>query len=322
MTDVCNTVDRNAVIMAYRLILGREPESEAVVDAALRGYETIPRLRKGFLESPEFTASFAVPVQARTPLEWENESRIDINCGPEQMQQLFGRVAQTWTELGNSEPYWSVLSADKHKRDAFEKHEEHFWETGHRDVARFFAWLNRNDIRIDPGHVCLEYGCGTGRATRALAPRFRKILACDISSAHLELARQHTAGVGEIEFCHIRSTESLDLPASFDVLYSEIVLQHNPPPVIAYILEKLLRALKPNGIAFFQLPTFILGYSFDIDKYISTTNCGAMEMHVLPQRYLFQVVEKCNCQVLEFREDDKTGSADYVSNTVLLRKRS
>ena len=46
-----------------------------------------------------------------------------------------------------------------------------------------------------------------------------------------------------------------------------------------------------------------------------------MEMHVLPQRFIFEVAAECDCLVLEVQPDNYTGIADGVSNTFLLQKR-
>jgi hypothetical protein len=58
-----------------------------------------------------------------------------------------------------------------------------------------------------------------------------------------------------------------DLPAAFepcDAFYSKIVLQHNPPPLIGYLLRTLIRSLRRGGVGVFQVPTFYAGYRFDL----------------------------------------------------------
>jgi hypothetical protein len=44
-------------------------------------------------------------------------------------------------------------------------------------------------------------------------------------------------------------------------------------------------------------------------------------MHVLPQAVLFRLIEESDCELLDLREDDSTGSMDSVSNCLLVRKR-
>ena len=53
----------------------------------------------------------------------------------------------------------------------------------------------------------------------------------------------------------------------YDVFFSTIVLQHNPPPLIAYILRQVLTQLNAGGVAFFKVQTYGLGYSLLVFAY-------------------------------------------------------
>ena len=102
-----------------------------------------------------------------------------------------------------------------------------------------------------------------------------------------------------------------------------IVLQHNPPPIIRLIVGEFLRALKPGGVAFFQVPTYRAGYRFSLEAYLrnEAARHEMMEMHVLPQRVIFDVARQEGGQVLEVIEDGMTGMrSKEVSNTFLIRK--
>jgi hypothetical protein len=124
----------------------------------------------------------------------------------------------------------------------------------------------------------------------------------------------------EIEFVRISRLADLDELPAFDVLFSILVLQHNPPPVIAHIIDRLLRGLKPGGVAYFQVPTFRAGYRFSTKEYLESSGQG-MEMHVLPQRYIFPIAGRNGCEVIEVGPDNMTWSLDFVSTTFLLQKR-
>jgi SAM-dependent methyltransferase len=111
-------------------------------------------------------------------------------------------------------------------------------------------------LGADPrGGTCVEVGCGPGRMTAALAERFDRVLALDVSPAMLERAR---AAVPDqrVEFRAV-SGERLDAvdDAIADVLVCYLVLQHLPSraAVLAYLAE-FARVLKPGGEAFVQLP--------------------------------------------------------------------
>ena len=69
-----------------------------------------------------------------------------------------------------------------------------------------------------------------------------------------------------------------------DLVYSVIVLQHNPPPVIHMLVRAFLKALNPGGVAYFQVPTYRVGYRFSPGEYLENEGKthAMMEMHVIP----------------------------------------
>jgi hypothetical protein len=108
---------------------------------------------------------------------------------------------------------------------------------------------------------------------------------------------------------------------TFDLFTSVIVLQHNPPPIIAMLLKGLLCKLRPGGIAYFQVPTYKHDYGFTVDKYLQdAAQTQGMEMHVIPQHVLFDLLRQCGCQLLECREDGWSGDSSIISNTIFARK--
>jgi SAM-dependent methyltransferase len=112
-------------------------------------------------------------------------------------------------------------------------------------------------LGADPrGGTCVEVGCGSGRMTGALAERFARVLALDVSPAMIDRAR---ANVSEpnVEF-RVISGDALDgvESGSADVVVCYLVLQHLPSreTVTAYLAE-FARVLAPHGgEAFVQLP--------------------------------------------------------------------
>ena len=102
------------------------------------------------------------------------------------------------------------------------------------------------------------------------------------------------------------------------------MLQHNPPPVILAILERVFARLQPGGIAYFQVPTYRAGYRFVLEEYLrEDVGKSEMEMHVLPQSVIMQAAARHGLELLEVIEDPYTGMRPgEVSNTFLLRKRT
>jgi SAM-dependent methyltransferase len=145
---------------------------------------------------------------------------------------------------------------------------------------------------------------------------FGRIIAADISSSHLALARESLEVYchRNVDLVHINSFDTLETLPEYDAFISVIVLQHNPPPLIAALLSTILRKLKPGGFAYFQVPTYRLHYSFKIDDYLRALPTE-MEMHCLPQYRVFEILHQNGCRVLECREDGWTGIKDGISNS-------
>jgi ubiquinone/menaquinone biosynthesis C-methylase UbiE len=93
--------------------------------------------------------------------------------------------------------------------------------------------------------------------THALAGKVKEVHAVDIAPSMIEQARTLHAGLPNAHF-HVGSGADLALfpDASFDFVFSFIVLQHVPDPdvVLGYIRE-FGRVLRPGGRALFQLRT-------------------------------------------------------------------
>jgi hypothetical protein len=82
-----------------------------------------------------------------------------------------------------------------------------------------------------------------------------------------------------------------------------------------------LNALKPDGIAIFQVPTYAPGYSFRSDEYLSGPKHVDMEMHVIPQVEVFTLIAEATCALREVREDGAIGRVgQWISNTFVAKR--
>jgi len=314
------------VIACYRYILGREPESEAVIEQALQ-VKNVDDLRLAFLRSDEFQKKYAdctgatvtIPVGLHLGVP---ECDVEVSARPDQLEKMLSRTAETWRELGQTEPHWSVLTSDRYKAASIDQTRDEFYRTGHDQVAFLEALFGRSGYAFPKDGVCLDFGCGVGRITLALAPHFAKVIGVDVSASHLKIAieRQQQQNISNVIFKSIGQLDDISQLDRFDMLVTFIVRQHNPPPIIAAILDRLLSHLNPGGFAVFQLPTFIANYRFSISDYLAAPRSPNMEMHPLPQRHVYKILERNSCRLIEVREDCCTGSTAMVSQTFFVRK--
>ena len=130
------------------------------------------------------------------------------------------------------------------------------------------------------------------------------------------------SGVSNVTLRHVRTVDEMVNLERVDLVYSLIVLQHNPPPVIRLIVRAFLKALNPGGVAYLQVPTYRVGYRSSPGEYLENEakKHVMMEMHVLPQRVIFTAREE-SCELVEVLEDGSTGLRfGKVSKTFLIRK--
>lgn len=302
---------------AYRLILGREPESEAAIKGHLDA-PTLSALRRRFMDAAEFVPP-APPVQP-SPLLGVSRSEIDVDAGPN-LKPLLDRVYRAWSQFGEDDPFYSVLTHDRFRRDKIAENMKEFYASGEGDITRLALCLERNRLGKDFAQV-VELGCGVGRISERLASRFQSVIGLDISNAHLRLAEEHClrSGRHNAEFRRVRDVADLDSLPAINLFYSVIVLQHNPPPVILAFLERFASKMAKNGVMYFQAPTHLPGYRFRLAEYLRRPEDGTMEMHAVPQSEIFRLLEKANLRLVEVLEDDWTGIPGGVSNTFVAQR--
>lgn len=322
-------VSTEEVTLAYRLFLGREPENKDVVNNLCQTAQSAAQLREIFLKSPEFVQRMGEvlgkpqSVRHRHPFHLP-KIPVETNVSSEQLDRMFERIHKQWEHLGNTEPFWSVVTQPQYYQADFAQHSEKFYQSGHHSCQIFLAALRRSGINPSQFNTCLEIGCGVGRVTSYLAGAFSKVIATDISAPHIALAKQHMVdkGIGHVEFQHFNTMSQMMHLPQVDAIFTLITLQHNPPPVMAWMLSTLLSHLRSGGVAFFQLPTYRTGYLFEAERYLASTPPDTLEMHYLPQPDVFRLLADANCQCLEVREDAMVGAEDtMLSNTFLVQKR-
>jgi len=141
------------------------------------------------------------------------------------------------------------------------------WDDWKRATARSLELLERFDLVRD-GNTVVDYGCGVGRITRALAERYHlHILSVDRSPEMLRHARRYLPrwcleqGTVELLLDTALLQRQPSLQGTIDSLLMIEMLQHIPEPEIDEVLPRLLLLLKPQG------RLFVLGHeTLDVDR--------------------------------------------------------
>ena len=163
------------------------------------------------------------------------------------------RTRRHWEALGKTDPLWAILSEDAARDNRWEIDE--FFATGEAEIAELMSYVATLGIEVDR-RSALDFGCGVGRLTRALAERFDEVWGIDIAPSMIELARKYDEHPDRCHFAvNARSDLRLFGDDRFGFVYSSIVLQHIEPRYQLGYLSEFIRVLAPGGLLVFQLPS-------------------------------------------------------------------
>lgn len=174
-----------------------------------------------------------------------------INASPE-LSTPFYRDQRMWNDLAALDPMWTILSVPDKIGNRWDDVE--FFATGEREIASVIEFLESSNIAVSFDRV-LDFGCGIGRLTRALAHRSSACVGFDISATMIAAAAERNR---DLENCDWVVNNTDDLKPfesdSFSFIYSNITLQHLAPSDAVRYIGELVRVLRPQGCLVFQLP--------------------------------------------------------------------
>lgn len=158
-------------------------------------------------------------------------------------------LQQGSTAFDEQDPLWAVLT---HPGEA--RYLDELFAAGRREVDEILAALAERGIQLGRTRA-LDFGCGVGRLTRALAEHFDACDGVDTTASLIEHARELARAGDRVRFHHM-TTEDLELfdDASFDFVLAAGALGHMGPAQMRDYLREFMRVLRPGGVAFISLP--------------------------------------------------------------------
>ena len=231
------------------------------------------------------------------------------------MDKQFNQLRQTWDYLGEHDPLWAILSFPQKRGNRWKL--EEFFATG-RDEIEALLQVVANRFPDVPHRCALDFGCGVGRLTRALAAHFDHVIGIDVAASMIRQARELNA---EIQACKFVLNERADLSfvpsGSVDFIYSNIVLQHIERPYSDRYLQEFVRVLSPRGLAVFQIPYQYGGrYEFLARRIPSPLlelyrriryERWRYQMHAIPTEQVHTIVHEAGGRVIQSEESDIAG---------------
>ncbi len=165
----------------------------------------------------------------------------------------FDQIRDYWDKQAERDPLWAVLSEDSKSRGRWDF--GRFFQTGISEIAAVLYQFDSRRLDV-PRQSALDFGCGVGRLTQALARHFDRVVGVDVSPRMLALAGDLNAFPSRVSYVN-NQRDDLRLfgDAAFDFIISNIVLQHLPPELALGYVGEFFRMLAPGGALVFQIPS-------------------------------------------------------------------
>jgi len=158
------------------------------------------------------------------------------------------RLRDVWDGLAEQDALHAILTDPTKKQGKWGI--ANFMATGVAEVSIVMNHLAQIGHYPQTESTALDFGCGVGRLTQALAQRFSSCVGIDVSQHMIQEAN----ALNRYENCRYITSSSPVLPfddASFTFIYSNIVLQHMPQRLSVGYLKEFVRVLAPGGILVF-----------------------------------------------------------------------
>jgi ubiquinone/menaquinone biosynthesis C-methylase UbiE len=225
----------------------------------------------------------------------------------------FERTARTWETWAQKDPGYAILSA----RGAFGKNWNlnEFFETGREEIESFIEHCRNVGIDLPCGPA-LDFGCGVGRLSRALALHFHEVVGIDIAPSMIAYAKQYNPGPKFRFLVNNRPDLAIVPDASIDFIYSSLVLQHIAPDTVKRYLAEFYRVLRPEGVMSIHMPSSEAkgaGLKWRVRKFIGDRNYGltwallhgttaVTEMNYIPESEMTDYLRQLGGTVLRVEE--------------------
>jgi glycosyltransferase involved in cell wall biosynthesis/ubiquinone/menaquinone biosynthesis C-methylase UbiE len=225
--------------------------SEALYQAMERvlcNHDLRARMRQQSLARATFfswerTAEETLAVYEELCPEYSKEARAE---------RIGRKIRQSWDQFGREDPFWAVLTNPDKKGGRWSEAE--FFAIGRHDIQATLQRITALGIHLN-FEKALDFGCGPGRLTQALAEHFREAHGVDIAASMIAKALEFN-NFGERCIYHLNDRPDLQLfeANTFDLVYSWLVLQHMPKQLALGYIAEFARVTKPGGVMVFQIP--------------------------------------------------------------------
>ncbi len=204
---------------------------------------------------------------------------------------------------------------------------EHFWDysAGNYDkTEQRFEHIHKRSRENARRHlkssdIVLDYGCGTGTASCAIANQVKEIHAIDISSKMIEAAKEkaEASNVKNAKFLQADIFDERYKEESFDAILAFNILHTVPNP--RDVVTRLHELLKPEGLLISVTPclrgkmSFLVSIQIQLVRILCALRIIPIPIRRLKSSELDELLANGKFQAIETEEIYKSASSYFVA---------
>jgi SAM-dependent methyltransferase len=231
------------------------------------------------------------------------------------------RLQRHWNKLGNDDPLWAILTRPEKRGGNWTP--EDFFKDGENEISRVISYLESLRLPTRPQRA-LDFGCGVGRLTQALAAYCGHVVGIDIAPSMIDAAKRLNQHGDRCQYMvNLRPDLSILETGSFDFVYSNIVLQHMSPQYSHVYVREFVRLLRPGGVLLFQMPSepsgTLIGRALRVLPMPVIRLVRKMDMFGTPRAEVIRLLESAQSEVVDVTPDECAGP-HWISYRYCARK--
>jgi demethylmenaquinone methyltransferase/2-methoxy-6-polyprenyl-1,4-benzoquinol methylase len=162
-----------------------------------------------------------------------------------------------------ADPRSSTPQLEKYYEKRASEYEQVYEKAERQDEL---AWLRGRIPELFRGRTVLEVACGTGYWTQFIAKSARKVHACDINDAVLEIAREKAIARGKADFFKADAVSLEGVPPGCDAAFAGFWWSHVKKSGIERFVAGLARRLEPGALVAILDNQYVEGSSTPLSR--------------------------------------------------------
>lgn len=234
-------------------------------------------------------------------------TRLGTSRGDAETGEI-SRLKASWEAFGKHDPLWAIVAVPDKRGNRWNV--EEFFRNGAIDLQHVLNALTAAAITLPRGRA-LDFGCGVGRLTQALAEHFDEVDGVDISAAMITQAMQYNRFGARVRYHESASPKLPFADGTFDFVFTIIVLQHVAIDLQRRYVREFMRVAKDESLVVFQTVSkaLLLPDSHFESPVDTPDGTYTVDMNVFPREDVEATIAAAGSQLVHSFTDSSAGGA-------------